>query len=395
MVRAAKEVDMMLREPVGIVFPRRLASGKMGGALAEQEPHSLLGHLFRTIARESGRSSFDDVIAGSVRNSLGNVARVAALDGGLPVELPAMTVDRQCASGLEALTLAASKINAGLAHRVLVGGVESATRCPWFMEKTPRAYSWSEPRPYPIRLSTLEVGDPPMGETAEILADDYAIAREEMDAFAAESHRRAAQAGDDGAFAAEIVPLELPQRKGPPLRHDTDETVRGGTTPEALAKLPPVFRREGRVTAGNSSPLTDGAAACVALSAEAAGDDGVVPDAWLKGVSVTGVDPNRMGLGPVPAIRQLLEDARLDPDGIDLFEINEAFAAQILAVNRELRIPEEKLNVRGGAIALGHPLGASGLRLVVTMTHLLRSRGLRRGVVSLCVGGGQGVAALV
>ncbi len=386
---------MMLSEPVALFNPRRIAVGKLAGSLAGFEAYQLLGHVFRAVAKETGNERFDDVIAGNVRNSIGNVARVAALEAGIPVDVPAVTVDRQCASGLEALILGAAKINAGLADSVLVGGVESASRCPWFMEKAPRAYSYAEPRPYPIRLSTPEVGDPPMGETAEILADELEVAREEMDAFAAESHRRAAEATEAGAFTAEVVALPIPQRKGPPIEHVIDETIRGDTDVASLSKLRPVFRKDGRVTAGNSSPLTDGAAACVALSKEATGDAGHEPDAWLTGVATVGLEPRRMGMGPALAIPKLLDAAGLTPDDVDLFEINEAFAAQILAVNRELRIPEDKLNVLGGAIALGHPLGASGLRLVVTLTHLLKARDLRRGVVSLCVGGGQGVAALI
>jgi len=386
---------MMLREPVGIVHPRRLAVGRHAGVLAEFEPYQLLGHLFREMVNETDRTSLGDVVVGNVRNSVGNIARVAALDAGIPVEVPAMTVDRQCASGLEALVLAASKINASLADTVLVGGVESASRCPWFMEKTTRPYAYAEPRPYPIRLSTPEIGDPPMGETAEILADTYSIPREEMDAFAAESQRRAAAAAEMGTFDEEIVPIEIPRRKGSPLVHTTDETIRPGTEAASLAKLPPVFRKDGRVTAGNSSPLTDGAAACFAVSQETLDEEEIVPTAWLTGVSVIGLDPSTMGLGPVGAIRNLLDSAGLRTDEIDLFEINEAFAAQILAVNRELGIRTDKLNILGGAIALGHPLGATGLRLVVTLSHLLRRSGLRRGVVSLCVGGGQGVAALI
>lgn len=386
---------MMFREPVGIIHPRRLAVGKLAGALAGLEAYQLLGHLFREVIGGAGDGSVDEVIAGNVRNSIGNVTRVSALEAGIPVEIPAMTVDRQCASGLEALVVAAAKINASLADTVLVGGVESASRCPWFMEKTSRAWSYAEPRPYPIRMSTPEVGDPPMGETAEILADEFGVTRKEMDEFAAESHRRAAEADEAGLFGEEIVPLEIPQRKGEPYRHVTDETVRAETNVDALSKLPPVFRKDGRVTAGNSSPLTDGAAATLVLSKNAIEKSGTAPDAWLRASSVIGLDPSRMGLGPVEAIRRLLDSADLTQDDIDLWEINEAFAAQILAVNRELRIPSEKLNVNGGAIALGHPLGASGMRLVVTMVHLLKQRGLRRGVVSLCVGGGQGVAALI
>lgn len=386
---------MMLREPVGIVHPRRLPVGRHGGILAGFEAYELLGRLFRSIVEGSQQDSFDDVIVGSVRNSIGNVARVASLEAGLSVDLPAMTVDRQCASGLEALVLAAAKIDASLAERVLVGGVESASRCPWFMEKTTRSYAYAEPRPYPIRLATPEVGDPPMGETAEILADEFMITREEMDAFAAESHRRAAEATERGAFAGEIVPVTIPQRKGAPLSVTTDETIRPETSAAGLAKLPPVFRKDGRVTAGNSSPLSDGAAGAVVMSKRALDEANLAPDAWLTGVSVVGLEPSRMGMGPALAIPKLLEEAGLMNGEIDLFEINEAFAAQILAVNRELRIPSGALNVNGGAIALGHPLGASGMRLVVTMIHLLRQWELRRGIVSLCIGGGQGIAALI
>ncbi len=241
---------MMLREPVGIVRPRRLAVGKHAGSLSRFEPYQLLGHLFRAVIGDLDAAVLEDVIVGNVRNSVGNIGRVSALEGGVPVGVPAMTVDRQCASGLEALVLAAAKINAGLADRVLVGGVESASRCPWFMEKTARPYAYAEPRPYTIRLSTPEIGDPTMGETAEILADEYSITREEMDAFAEESHRRAAAAVDAGAFREEIVPIELPSRKGDPEHFVVDETIRPETNREPLAKLPPVFRKNGRVTAG-------------------------------------------------------------------------------------------------------------------------------------------------
>lgn len=386
---------MMLAEPIGLLFPRRLPVGRHGGALAQFEPYELQARVFASIIKESGRDAFDEIIVGNVRNSVGNIARVAALEAGIPVDVPAMTVDRQCASGLEALVLAAAKINASLADRILVGGVESASRCPWFMEKTSRAYAYAEPRPYPIRLATPEVGDPPMGETAEILADEYNISRDAMDKFAAESHRRATRAHEERVFASEVVSVERLNRHGQPDLLTMDETVRPETTARKLAMLPPVFRPDGRVTAGNSSPLSDGAAACLAMSRRALDRDGLPPAAWLTGAAVVALEPARMGLGPALAIPKLLEAAGLTMADIDLFEINEAFAAQILAVNRELQIPLDRLNVRGGAIALGHPLGASGMRLVVTLLNLLRQRQIRRGIVSLCIGGGQGMAALI
>jgi acetyl-CoA C-acetyltransferase len=362
--------------------------------MATLEPHQILGPLFTRI-REERQTEIEDVIVGSVRNSLGNVGRVAALEAGVPVDVPAMTVDRQCASSLEALATASAKINAGLVDRVLVGGVESASRCPWFMEKTPAAYAYFEPRPYTIRLATEEIGDPPMGETAEILADEFAITREEMDRLSLTSHERAAAADGRGDFSEEIVPLPVPRRKGPPLPFERDETIRGDSSLEALGRLRPVFRKDGRVTAGNASPLSDGAAACLAVSRGEAERSGWTVAGWATGFATVALEPSRMGMGPALAIPRLLEEQGLGANDIDLFEINEAFAAQILAVNRVLEIPAERLNVNGGAIALGHPLGATGLRLVVTLAHTLRRRGLRRGIASLCVGGGQGMAALV
>jgi acetyl-CoA C-acetyltransferase len=234
-----------------------------------------------------------------------------------------------------------------------------------------------------------------MGEIAELLADEFQITREEMDRFSTESHQRVAKAQASGALAAQMTPVSLPQRRGEPLVIDRDECVRPETTPETLARLRPAFRKDGRVTAGNSSPMNDGAAACVAMSEAACDSDGTQPAAWLQAATAVGLLPARMGMGPAIAIPRLLAQAGLTQADIDLFEINEAFASQILAVNRELKIPAEKLNVNGGAIAIGHPLGASGLRIVVALIHALRARGLRRGVASLCVGGGQGMAVLI
>lgn len=375
----------------------RTAVGRMGGVLAEIEAYQLQAHTFReTLARTSIQGeTIDDVIVGNVCNSIGNVARVAALDAGIPTRVPAQTIDRQCASGMEALSIASAKILSGQGEVILAGGTESASRAPWLYEKTSKPYNYAPPKPYRVRFSTEKVGDPPMGETAEILADEFGILRGEMDHFAAESHHRAEAAHAAGHFAREIHPLLIPQRKGEPLCIDKDECIRPDTTAAVLSKLSPVFRKDGRVTAGNSSPMNDGAASAVVCSEAAAERLGVQPEAWLLGFATVGLDPHRMGMGPAIAIPRLLSRMNLSMDAIDLFEVNEAFAAQVLAVNSELKIPAEKLNVHGGAIALGHPLGCSGLRIVATLVNALRVRGLRRGVASLCVGGGQGMAVLV
>jgi acetyl-CoA C-acetyltransferase len=382
---------MRFQSPIGVVEPVRTPTGKLAGNLAGWEPYELLGHLFEHVAART-TAQFDEVIAGSVRCGIGNVARVAALQAKIAVSVPAMTVDRQCASSLEALVLSAAKIQAGLAQRVLVGGVESATRGPWFLEKTARPFAYAEPRPYRIHLSTEALGDPSMGETAELLADEFGISREQMDSFALESHRRAARAHELGEFQAELVPMPPRGRQRQPTSHD--ETVRGDTTVAQLARLAPAFRANGRVTAGNASPLSDGASACYAASLDALEQDGLEPDVLLLAVSTVALEPPRMGMGPALAIPRLLESTGLKPADIDLFEINEAFAAQVLAVNQELHLPTEQLNVAGGAIALGHPFGATGLRLVATLARAMRRRGAKRGVVSLCIGGGQGMAAL-
>ncbi len=425
-----------LREPVAIVAPVRTPVGRLGGMLAAVEPYLLLAGAFRGTVFEcykqcrqfrsvlagelaegdeaeaekrlgtgervalKGILKADDVIVGNVRNGIGNIARVAALEAGIPEDIPAMTIDRQCASSMEALALAAAKIAGGLADKILVGGVESASQAPWLYQKTSRAYGYFEPKPYTIRMSSPAVGDPSMGETAETLADDFRISREEMDAYATESHRKAAEAQKDGRFAREMWTL-INDAQGRTIPVDAaDECVRPDTSPEKLARLPAVFRSGGRVTAGNSSPLNDAAASCFVMSAAEAEREGVTVDAWIRGVCAVGLDPTRMGLGPALAIPKLLEECGLGMDDIDLFEINEAFAAQVLAVLRMMEregnpIPLAKLNVNGGALALGHPLGATGLRISITLIRALQARGLKRGVASLCVGGGQGMAILV
>ena len=260
------------------------------------------------------------------------------------------------------------------------------------MEKTSRGYAYGEPKPFRIQMSTDEVGDPSMGETAEILADEFKITREQMDEFSNTSHSRAAKATREGKFNNELMPL--PPR-GKQAEFAADETIREETSLEKLGKLPPVFRDSGRVTAGNSSPLSDGASACLVASLDDFEKSGRKPEAILHGINVVALDPKRMGMGPALAIPQLIDAHGLKPTDIDLFEINEAFAAQVLAVNHELKLPTDVLNIHGGAIALGHPFGATGIRLVATLVNALRQQGGKRGVASLCIGGGQGMAALI
>ncbi|MDK2970371.1 MAG: acetyl-CoA C-acetyltransferase [Candidatus Sumerlaeota bacterium] len=394
---------MRFRDPIALAGLCRTPIGKLGGVLAAAEPYKLQSAALRA-ARERAGMPADvlpgEVIAGNLRNSIGNIARVAALDAGIPESVPAITVDRQCASSMEALVLAAAKISSGFYETAVVGGVESGSQAPWLYARTARPYAYAPPEPFVIRMATPEVGDPPMGETAEILADEFTIAREEMDAFACDSHRKAARAD----FSAEIVAFPNPNPKAAAKQIVTDECIRPDTTPEVLARLRPAFRKDGRVTAGNSSPINDAAVGCYAFSgaeADRLGIDLSAPgSAWLTGAVTVALAPSHMGLGPALAIPVLLREHGLTIDDIDLFEINEAFAAQILACLKKLAsegwaIPAEKLNVHGGAIALGHPTGATGLRLVVTLVNALRQRGLRRGVASLCVGGGQGMAVLV
>lgn len=388
---------MSLINRVGIFAPKRTPIGKIAGMLAGIDAWDLQARTFKATleAVPDDLRNLDEVIVGNVTNSIGNIARIAATGAGIDPAVPAYTVDRQCASSMEALAIAAAKINAGLGACYLVGGTESASRAPWLYEKTERPYSYMAPQPYKLRFAGPDIEDPPMGETAEILADEFSIAREDMDAYAASSHQRTAAAADSGKLKDEIIPIVIPQRKGDPLRLDRDECVRPDTTAEVLAKLRPVFRKDGRVTAGNSSPMNDGAVSAIAVSEDTIRNAGLQPDAWLTDVHAVALEPRRMGMGPSIAVQQILKRNNLTDADIDLYEINEAFAAQVLAVNKELKIPQDKLNIHGGAIAIGHPLGVSGLRIVGTLINALKVTGGKRGVAALCVGGGQGMACIV
>ena len=386
----------------------RTPIGRLRGALQSVRPDDLAAHVIAALVRRTGLDAvrIDEVILGCA-NQAGednrNVARMALLLAGLPHAVPGVTVNRLCASGLEAAIQGGRMIAVGDADVVVVGGVESMTRAPWAMPKPDGAFptggaqlydtslGWRFPNPRMEALFPLEQ----MGETAENVAERYAISREDQDRFAFESHRKAVEAWEKGIFRDEVVAVEIPQRKGPAVIFDRDEGPRPDTTLEKLATLKPAFRKGGTVTAGNSSSLNDGAAALLLASPEAAKELGLTPLARLVGGASAGVDPRYMGIGPVPAVRKLLARHGLGVDAIDRVELNEAFAAQSLACIRELELDPARVNVNGGAVALGHPLGCSGARILGTLVHELRRSGARRGLATLCVGVGQGLAALV
>jgi 3-oxoadipyl-CoA thiolase len=387
----------------------RTPVGKLGGALKGVRPDDLLAQVLRAVVDRTGidPAVIDEVVAGDT-NQAGednrNVARMATLLAGLPVTVPGATVNRLCASGLEAVVQAARAIKVGEGDLVLAGGVESMTRAPWVMAKPeslpPRgvpelvdsSFGWRFVNP------RLAAQYPPlqMGETAEVLAEKYDVGREEQDAFALRSHQRAVAAWEAGAFDDEVLPVEVPAGRGRTESFARDEGPRPDTSLEALAKLKPAFVEGGTVTAGNSSALNDGAAAVLVASGEACERHGLEPVARIVSAGVVGVDPSEMGIGPVGAARLALRRAGWELDDVDTVELNEAFAAQCLAVLRELPIDEEILNPQGGAIAIGHPLGSTGARLTTTLLHRLRREpSLRRGLVTLCIGVGQGEALLV
>lgn len=394
-----------------IVEALRTPVGRAGGALALVRPDDLAAIPIRAVVERTGiePASIDDVILGCA-NGAGednrNVARMAALLAGLPVEVPGQTINRLCGSGLQAVISAAQAVRAGEGSAFIAGGVESMTRAPWVMLKT--AEPWSRTPP---EIADTTVGwrfvNPRMpkdwtislGETAERVAEKYGISREDQDTFALESQRRAACAIADGAFDREIVPVTVTPSHGaaaPPSVVSTDEHPRPDTTAEQLARLKPAFRKEGgTVTAGTSSGINDGAAALLVMEAAAARRAGFKPLARVVASAVAGVSPDVMGIGPVPAVRKALARAGLSVEQVDLIELNEAFAAQSLACIRELRLDPGKVNVYGGAIALGHPLGCSGARILTTLVHALHRRDARYGLATMCIGVGQGIALIV
>jgi len=391
----------------------RTPIGSLGGALATVRPDDLAALVLRALIERSGLdpAQVEEVYMGCA-NQAGednrNVARMAALLAGLPVEVAAVTVNRLCASGLQAVNMAARAIKVGEGDVYIAAGVESMSRAPYSVPKAAQAFEYGNVTMwdttlgwrYPNQALKEKYGNDSMGETAENLYEQTPISRAEQDRFALQSHQRALAAMDSGRFAEEIVAVPVPQRKGEPLLVDKDERPRRDTSLESLAKLKPAFRKDGSVTAGNSSGLNDGAAALLLTSAEKAKALGLKPLVRVVASAAAGVPPRIMGIGPVPATRKALQRAGLKIEDIGLIELNEAFAVQSLVVMRELGLREDITNVNGGAIALGHPLGCSGARILTTLVHEMRRRAPNAkrpyyGLATLCVGVGQGEATIV
>ncbi len=381
----------------------RTPIGAFMGALATVSATTLGTIVVREALTRAGVApgDVDDVLLGCILQAgLGQgPARQAAVAAGIPVEVPATTINMLCGSGLRAVGMAAQAIRAGDAHVLVAGGMENMSRAPHVTDGVRAGQRLGD---VALRDTLISDGlwcaltDQHMGSTAERVAKQFGVSREDQDAFAAESQRLAALAIERAHFRDEIVAVPVPQRKGDPVLVDTDEHPRPDTTAESLAALHPAFEREGTVTAGNASGINDGAAAMVVLAEERASQMGVTPMARILGYAWCGIDPNIMGMAPVQAVRIAMARAGIDDvRDVELFEINEAFASQAVAVQRELGIGREVLNVNGGAIALGHPVGASGARILVTLLHELRHREARIGVAALCVGGGMGVAMVV
>ncbi|HZU00787.1 MAG TPA: acetyl-CoA C-acetyltransferase [Ktedonobacteraceae bacterium] len=390
-----------LQEAV-IVSAVRTAIGTFGGGLAEV-PAVKLGEICIRAALERADvkpNQVQEVIMGNVLQAgLGqNPARQASVNAGLPVEVPAMTINKVCGSGLKAVILAAQAIKLGDAEVMVAGGMENMSRAPYLLEKARFGYRMNDGKLVDemIRDGLWDAFyNCHMGMTAENVCSTYKLSREELDRFAFESQQKAVKAIANGVFKQEIVPVEVPGRKGTTI-FDTDQQPRSETTMEALTKLRPAFMAEGGlVTAGNSSGLNDGGAAVVVMSRKKADELGLKPMATIRSYGYAGVDPRIMGMGPVPASKHALKQAELKISDIDLVEANEAFAAQSVAVGRELGFDRSKLNVNGGAIALGHPIGASGTRILVTLLYEMQRRQAHYGLATLCIGGGQGVAMIV
>ncbi|NGQ95553.1 acetyl-CoA C-acetyltransferase [Brevibacillus sp. SYP-B805] len=393
----------MSHKEVVIVSAVRTAIGSFQGSLADVSATKLGAIALEGALEKAGvaKEAVSEVIMGNVLQAgLGqNPARQAAIQAGLAQEIPAMTINKVCGSGLKAVHLAAQAIVAGDSDVVLAGGMENMSQAPYLLEGARSGYRMGDQKVVDSMIRDglwCAFNDYHMGITAENLCTRYGLTREEQDEFAAWSQEKAQRAIAEGRFAEEIVPVTIPQKKGDPVIFDKDEFPRAGVTVESLAKLRPAFKKDGTVTAGNASGINDGAAALLIMSREKADELGLKPLARIVANASAGVDPSIMGIGPVPATKRVLEKAGLTLDQIDLIEANEAFAAQSLAVGKELGFDRSKLNVNGGAIALGHPIGASGARILVTLVHELQKReGARYGLATLCIGGGQGVATIV
>lgn len=391
-----------MTQEVVIVSAVRTAIGSFQGTLKDV-PATTLGSIVikQSLARIGIEPELvDEVIMGNVLAAgLGqNPARQASIQAGLPHAVPALTINKVCGSGLKAVHLAAQAIAAGDADIIVAGGFENMSQAPYVLKNAREGFRMGDQKVVDTMINDglwCAFNDYHMGITAENLCDHYNITREEQDTFSARSQARAIAAIEAGKFEDEIVPVEIPQRKGEPVIFAKDEYVKASSTAEKLGGLRPAFKKDGSVTAGNASGINDGAAALVVMSKQRAFELGLTPLATIKANASAGVDPAIMGTGPVLAVKKALAKANIALDDIDLIEANEAFAAQSIAVDRELGFNHDKLNVNGGAIALGHPIGASGARILVTLLHEMQKQDAKLGLATLCIGGGQGVATIV
>ncbi|WP_404428458.1 acetyl-CoA C-acetyltransferase [Sutcliffiella horikoshii] len=391
----------MSNKEVVIVSAVRTAIGSFGGAFKDVSAPQLGSVVIKEALAKAGLApdSVDEVIMGNVLQAgLGqNPARQAAMAAGLPQEVSSMTINKVCGSGLKAVHLATQAILAGDADIVVAGGMENMSQAPYLLKGARDGFKMGDQKLVDTMVAdglTCAFNDYHMGVTAENLCTKYELTREEQDEFAANSQQKAVQAIEDGKFKDEIVPVEVKKKKEI-LTIDTDEYPRKGTTAEKLGGLRPAFKKDGSVTAGNASGINDGAAAVVVMSKEKAEELGIKPLVKIVANASSGVDPSIMGIGPVTAVKKAMEKGGQSMEEMDLVEANEAFAAQALAVGKELQFDPEKLNVNGGAIALGHPIGASGTRILVTLIHEMKRREAKKGLATLCIGGGQGVATIV
>jgi acetyl-CoA C-acetyltransferase len=396
------EEEVGMTENVVIVSAARTAIGNFGGSLAKIPAHILGAKVIAGVLEKAGikPEQVDEVILGHVltAGTGQNPARQAAIEAGLPHEVPCMTINKVCGSGLKTIHLAAQAIKCGDAEIIIAGGQENMSLAPHVLQKSRIGVKMGD---WTMQDSMIVDGlwdafnNYHMGITAENVAREFKISREEQDEFAASTQQKVESAQNEGKFNDEIIPIEIPQRKGDPVIFDKDEFPRAGVTAESLAKMRPAFDKEGTVTAANASGINDGAAAVVVMSESKAKELGLEPMATIKAYSSAGVDPAIMGTGPIPASKKCLEKAGWSIDDLDLIEANEAFAAQAISVNKGVGWDLSKVNVNGGAIALGHPIGASGCRIFVTLLHEMKRRNATKGLATLCIGGGQGVALAV
>ncbi|MFD1030917.1 acetyl-CoA C-acetyltransferase [Metaplanococcus flavidus] len=391
-----------MSQEIVIVSAVRTAVGSFQGSLKDVPATQLGAIVIREAVKRAGLKpeQISEVIMGNVLQAgLGqNPARQAAINAGLPETVPSMTINKVCGSGLKSIHLAYQAIFAGDAEIVVAGGMENMSRAPYLLENARGGFRMGDQKVIDSMVAdglTCAFNDYHMGNTAENLCDKYGISREEQDKFAARSQARAAAAVEEGKFEDEIVPVEIPQRKGDPIIFSVDEYIKASSTEEKLGKLRPAFKKDGSVTAGNASGINDGAAAVVVMTKAKADELGLTPLVTIAANGNAGVDPAIMGIGPVQAVKNALAKAGMSLEDIELIEANEAFAAQSIAVDRELQFNHDILNVNGGAIAIGHPIGASGTRIFVTLLHEMQKRDAKTGLATLCIGGGQGVATIV